>query len=242
MTLDSLSILTQFDFSIGGKNDHFFNELTYRFVTAIAFLLPPTASLENVPGMLREPHPAYLRKVISDLLLLAYQVRICIVDAGRYGDPQERVRVVLYAARKGCSLPRFPEETHGPSRRQAKVTVADALSSLERILPSELNEDIALADGSIVLNHHEESAHLRKDAEKLVAHGVAKTVRRQNAIKHYSLNRCLTVRERARLQSFPDSFRFFGTAAQQSDQVGNAVPVNLAHAIAKSAMESHINH
>ena len=50
---------------------------------------------------------------------------------------------------------------------------------------------------------------------------------------HYLYNRVPTIRENARLQSFPDSFRFIGNKSQQNRQVGNAVPPLLAYNLAK---------
>ena len=54
---------------------------------------------------------------------------------------------------------------------------------------------------------------------------------------HPELNRAVSVREAARLQSFPDSFAFFGTKDSQYQQVGNAVPPLLAKAIANNVKE-----
>lgn len=54
---------------------------------------------------------------------------------------------------------------------------------------------------------------------------------------HYKWNRCPTVRESARLQTFPDDFVFTGNRGQQNKQVGNAVPVLLAKALATQLLK-----
>lgn len=55
---------------------------------------------------------------------------------------------------------------------------------------------------------------------------------------HPKVDRALSIREAARLQSFRDSFRFFGSKDSQYQQIGNAVPPLLARAIAESLLES----
>jgi len=55
---------------------------------------------------------------------------------------------------------------------------------------------------------------------------------------HPTQNRCITVREAARIQSFPDNFVFYGTKTSQMKQVGNAVPPIFANAIAKTILKA----
>ena len=54
---------------------------------------------------------------------------------------------------------------------------------------------------------------------------------------HYKYNRCPTVRESARIQTFPDDFVFLGNRGQQNKQVGNAVPVLMAKALATKLLD-----
>lgn len=54
---------------------------------------------------------------------------------------------------------------------------------------------------------------------------------------HYKWNRCPTVRESARIQTFPDDFVFLGNRSEQNKQVGNAVPVRLAQALATQLLK-----
>lgn len=73
---------------------------------------------------------------------------------------------------------------------------------------------------------------------RLLEDGIAPTITTRfdtpssGRFTHPILDRCLTIREAARIQSFPDSFRFYGSRTCQMKQVGNAVPPLLAKAVA----------
>ena len=60
-------------------------------------------------------------------------------------------------------------------------------------------------------------------------------------IFHYEQNRALTVRELAKLQSYPDDFIFKGTKISQQQQVGNSVPPKMAEAIASAIIKMSEN-
>ena len=79
---------------------------------------------------------------------------------------------------------------------------------------------------------------------RLLEDGIAPTITTRfdtpsyGRFTHPFLHRCLTVREAARIQTFPDSFIFYGSRSSQMKQVGNAVPPMLAYEIAKVIVQN----
>lgn len=82
---------------------------------------------------------------------------------------------------------------------------------------------------------------------RLIEDGVATTITTRfdtpssGRFTHPILNRCVTVREAARLQTFPDDFIFYGTKTVQMKEVGNAVPPFLAREIARTIAKNEKN-
>lgn len=82
---------------------------------------------------------------------------------------------------------------------------------------------------------------------RMKKNGIAKTITTRydtpssGEFTHPYLNRAITTREAARIQSFPDTFHFFGSKSSQMKQVGNAVPPLLGKAIAECILEDMRN-
>ena len=227
----------------GGACDNQNNKCTLTFLDAIIHFQPKLVSMENVTGIHGKKGLHLLIEVMAGLIDNDYQVQLCYLDSSNYGDAQARKRVILLASKKGWALPSIPEATHGEGERMLpKRTAKDALGSLEQIEPTE--------DGCIRLNGKEVWDHYKEGTQFGISHDTAyqldadrpaNTVRKTNPVKHYrtDLNRYITARERALLQSFPNTFRFFGEQRDVFNQVGNAVPVKMAEAIGKSIMDSY---
>mgnify|MGYP000337580313 CR=1 FL=1 len=226
----------------GGANDQQNNDCTLKYVEVVQLLQPTFVSMENVPGLGMEKNIKYLLRVVGGLLGCGMQVRTCTVVASHFGDAQDRPRLLVLASKRGFKLPVL-KSTHGGPGRLNIVTARDALLSLEDVEPVLGQGLVDLPNnGGHVFDHNKESTELTEqyDSQYLLSANLpANTVRKGNQIRHYKHDRYITARERARLQSFPDSHRFAGTRQEMFDQIGNAVPCGLAAAIGRAVMESY---
>jgi hypothetical protein len=172
---------------------------------------------------------------LSSLLIFLTCSLLSVVDSSHYGDAQSRPRVIILASRRSNDLPELPARTHGEGKLNFR-TVKDALGDLEGVNPTTGSGLVVLANRTILRDH---TFHPRcSESTQLDSHKTAPTIRTTNGVEHYSVPRSLTVREFARLQSFPDYFEFYGTHAQARKQIGNAVPAGLATALAKCFLKS----
>jgi hypothetical protein len=157
-----------------------------------------------------------------------------------YGDPQIRPRLIILAAKHFVECPKRPSPTHvdprlgkevvgGPQGKAPFVTVGNVIEQF-RHSKSYPNMDVMKTTNSKPGDPDTEQLKADRLAPAVLASGPR--------IFHYMEDRCISVREAAALQSFPNHYEFFGTQTEQYKQVGNSVPCNLARAIAKSIDQS----
>ena len=227
-----VSLVSQ-DISINGKmlgvNGKRSSLYTY-IVEAVKKTEPKVFVAENVGGLLLKQNEYSLNRIVADFNSLGYDLTYQLYHAEEYGVPQTRERVVFVGTKKG--LPKFvpPMPTI-----QIPVTAYEALHDLE--------------------GHPEDRpfSHIWSSAKvsgeqgnrRLVADRPGYTMRAEchgNIQFHYSLPRRISMREAARIQSFPDTFMFPCGLRETERQIGNAVPPVLAWHIAnavKSVIEGN---
>jgi DNA (cytosine-5)-methyltransferase 1 len=208
----------------GGINDEENRKQSWRVPDDVRSLNPRAVVFENVQGMFRSKHNNCLLHVVSRLRNFGYSVRCSLLKACDYGDPQIRPRVFIIAVKKYIPMPNTPVPVygHGPY-----VTCEEALREIAH------REQLELP-----LYNHIKGRTPRKEDEdtpRLPAKGAARTLRAGGGRPvHFKEDRLITVREAAALQSFPLDYQFCGTVIEQWSQIGNAVPVQMATAVALS--------
>lgn len=191
-------------------------------VEATKKLQPQVFVAENVGGLLLKRNAASLNKILADFSSLGYELQYQAYRAEDYGVPQTRERVFIVGTRKDG-----PKFTPPKPTISKPITAAQAIGDLESI-PSnkEFSHIWSLAKVSG-----------EQGNRRLVADRPGYTIRAEchgNIQFHYSLPRRISMREAARIQSFPDTFKFCGKLRETERQIGNAVPPVLAWHIAKA--------
>lgn len=236
-------------FSVAGKRDPNDprNKLFRQFIRVVDEVRPYYIVMENVPGILTMQKGAVKDAIIETFREIGYDnVSVAVLESAEYGIPQVRTRAFFIANRLGLPNP-FPKPMFKSSE----------FSSIESAI-----NDLA-ETGPIPEINHEWTKHSKDFIERIskvppggsLYETFADAFKRQYmglpsmTIKenhggshiHPYLNRCISAREMARLQSFPDSFIFEGSMKKAMWQIGNAVPPRLAEIVGRTLIPM-INH
>lgn len=191
------------------------------FIAAIAKIKPDIWLFENVRGLLYR-NKWYLDQIIEALSSLGYLVETHLLNAVNYGVPQNRERLVVVGHKGRFNLPK---------PLNYKVTVGESLGELanafndtSRFLTASMDEYVAKYEKASFCKRPRD-LHLEQPARTLTCRNLAGATGDMMRLKlPDGRRRRLSIREAARLQSFPDWFEFKGTETNCFNQIGNAVP------------------
>ena len=203
------------------------------FIDAIEKTDPDIWIFENVRGLLYR-NIKYFDEILARLKSLNYIVEYRLLNAVNYGVPQNRERLIVVGHRGSF---------HFPGEEKIKSTAGDALEELAYSIP-ENAKFLTPSMEKYVANYEKASKcvnprdlYLDRPARTLTCRNLAgATGDMQRLLLPDGRRRRITVREAARLQSFPDWYEFCGGETSNFYQIGNAVPPLFARALAKSVV------
>lgn len=230
--------------------------LFYEFIRVLKDKQPKFFIAENVSGMLADIHRLAVENIIKMFNEAGYNMTIRLVNAVDYGVPQDRKRVFYIGFRKDLDVNfEFPKPIN------KKVVLKDAIWDLKDTAIPALPKNKTNGDMCLVKNHEymiggfstifmsrnrvrlwdEPSFTIQAGGRHAPIHPQAPKMLFVDQNKRIfvpgkeDLYRRLSVRECARIQTFPDEFEFIYTDVSDGyKMIGNAVPVELAYYVAKS--------
>lgn len=183
---------------------------------------------ENVIHLARMKNGELLDEIVRDFEGAGYHFDVWNMYAPDYGVPQSRKRLFFVGVRNDIAgYPVRPTPTHA----DCPMTISEALRDLESV------EDETVANQSQYFVASKATSGGGQGDTVNEADKVALCIRANSRGRiqfHYKLPRRLTVRECARVQTFPDEFVFPFTTQRNLTLIGNAVPPVMAHAVATS--------
>jgi DNA (cytosine-5)-methyltransferase 1 len=235
--------------------------LFFEFARAIQEVQPKVFLAENVRGLLNHDNGRTLATIESVIADLGYTlVGSSVLKAMFYRVPQKRERLFLIGVRNDladkadfsfpkpykrfmslkdglktgelydCDVPKSQGQTY-PAKKKAVLDLVPA-GGYWRNLPDAIQREYMKKSYFLGGGKTGMARRLSWDEPSLTL--TCSPAQNQTERCHPDETRPLTVREYARIQTFPDDWEFMGTMSAQYKQIGNAVPVNLAYAVGNS--------
>ena len=253
-------------FSYAGKKfgfDDARGTLFYEYARAVKEIQPAICIGENVRGLLAHDDGKTLESMKSILSELGYTVlNPKLMKAIFYKVPQKRERLIIVAIRNDLAhLPfNFPEPyskiyTVGDALKKSELFNTNVPISKGQLYPEKKKQIMRLVPPGgywrdlpldIQKDYMQKSFYLtggktgmarRMSWDEPSLTLTCAPAQKQTERCHPEEDRPFTIREYARIQTFPDNWDFAGSVNQQYKQIGNAVPVNLSYEIALSIIE-----
>jgi DNA (cytosine-5)-methyltransferase 1 len=229
------------------------------FIRAVRELHPQAFFMENVPGLAVGSRGTYLSSVIREFRSLDYTITWQVVNAASYGVPQKRCRLFVVGMQRKGYL--FPKATHGPGTHHPYVVAGHVLKQpvgeppASRVVYAKTPDLRPNPYDGHLFNGGGRAIDLSQPSHTILASaGGNKThfLDEQGLVPEYHQHlrnggqprtgylpggRRLSVEESAMLQTFPPDFVFAGPRSAQYEQIGNAVPPDLAYVLGKALVE-----
>jgi DNA (cytosine-5)-methyltransferase 1 len=236
-------------FSFAGKSLGFADTrgtLFYEYARLIDQVKPKLVLGENVKGLLNHDDGRTLSVIVSELENLGYRVAYKVLRAQFLDVPQKRERLIIFGLRADIespiyfpvekdytinlraalkSVPRSPGQEYSQSKRSVMEMVPEG--GYWRDLPIDVQKEFM--GGSFHLGGGKTGMARRLSWSEPSLTLTCNPAQKQTERCHPKETRPLTVREYARIQTFPDDWQFTGSVSSQYRQIGNAVPVNLGY-------------